>query len=319
MTLTLSLIHEAHSAIKDHIIKTPLEYSGALSKILKTDVYLKLEFLQKTGSFKYRGALFSLTTLKNQGVCTVSTCSAGNHGKGIAKAAKELNMTARIFVPNSVDDAKYQGMIEYGAQVSKSPYPGYDATEVWARQQAALEGLPFISAFNDYTVMAGNGGTLALEILESLEDVGSLVFPVGGGGLGAGLCYYMKETNPTITLIGCQHEDSAGLALSLKHGQAITELEPITTVAGGLEGGVGDRCFDTMKTRINSVSLASEQDIIGAWRWILHNHQYLIEPTAAVTLACLLNGTTKNIQGPAVIVLSGRNVSYQTIKKLIGD
>lgn len=319
MTLTLSHIHKAHTAIKNHIIRTPIEYSGALSKILNTDVYLKLEFLQKTGSFKYRGALFSLMTLKNQGINIVSTCSAGNHGKGIAKAAKELNMTARIFVPSSVDEAKYQGMIECGASVTKSPYPGYDATDAWSRQQAAREGLPFISAFNDYDVMAGNGGTLALETLESLPDVGSLIFPVGGGGLGAGLCFYMKEIKPTTTLIGCQHQNSAGLSLSLKCDRAITELDPITTVAGGLEGGIGDRCFDILKTRINTVTLASEQDIIDAWRWMLYHHQYLIEPTAAVTLACILNGSTKNIQGPAVVILSGRNVSYQTIQKLIGD
>lgn len=317
MTLTLSYIHKAHTAIKNHIIRTPLEYSGSLSKTLNTEVYLKLEFLQKTGSFKYRGALFSLMNLKNQGIKRVSTCSAGNHGKGIAKAAQELNMMASIFVPNSVDEAKYQGMIEYGAKVTKSPYPGYDATEAWSRQQADREGLPFISAFNDYDVIAGNGGTLALEILEYLPDIGSLIFPVGGGGLGAGLCFYMKESNPAATLIGCQHQNSAGLALSLKCDQAITSLDPIVTVAGGLEGGVGDRCFEILKTRINAVHLASEENITDAWRWMLHHHQYLIEPTSAVTLACLLNGATKNIQGPVVVVLSGRNVSYQTIQKLI--
>ncbi|MGN6670406.1 MAG: threonine ammonia-lyase [Candidatus Nucleicultricaceae bacterium] len=317
MALSESTILEAFDNIRDHIIKTPLEYSYALSKHLGVDVYLKLEFLQKTGSFKYRGALHSLITLKKQGIQSISTCSAGNHGKGVAYAAKELGMDALIFVPSTVDEAKYQGMLTLGAEVIKSPYPGYDQTEIWAREQAQLKRLPFLSAFNDDNVMAGNGGTLALEIMEELPAVKTLVFPVGGGGLGAGLSFYAQERYPDMTLIGCQHQDSAGLALSLEQNTPITQMPPITTVAGGLEGGVGDLCFDVLKNRITRVALVNEEEIIQGWLWCLHHHQYLIEPTSAVTLACALHDKLGALASPTVIILSGRNVGYTTIQSLI--
>lgn len=317
MTLSHTKIQKAHDNICNHIIKTPLEYSHTLSRHLGVDIYLKLEFLQKTGSFKYRGALHSLTELKKKGIQSVSTCSAGNHGKGVAYAARELKMDALIFVPSTVDDAKYQGMLTQGAHVIKSPYPGYDETEIWAREQSQLKELPFLSAFNDDDVMAGNGGTLALEIMDELPTLKALVFPVGGGGLGAGLSFCVREKHSDILLIGCQHQDSAGLALSLKHDRAITQMPTISTVAGGLEGGVGDRCFDILKNRINTICLAREEEIIEGWRWCLQQHQYLIEPTAAVTLACALHGKLGKLPSPTVLILSGRNVAYSTVKSLI--
>lgn len=319
MTLSLSLIQEAYENIKEKILRTPLEYSPYLSALLKCDVYLKLEFLQKTGSFKFRGALHSLIKLSQKGVRTMSTCSAGNHGKGVAKAAKDLHMRAIIFVPSSVDESKYQGMLDLGAEVIKSPYAGYDQTEQWARSEAAKNAWPFLSAFNDDDVMAGNGGTLALEIFEAFPDVKTLVFPVGGGGLAAGLSFYALEKNPAIHLIGCQHSDSPGLAHSLTKGTAVTELPAITTVAGGLEGGIGPLCFEILKDRIHSVALATEKEIIEAWRWILKHHHYLIEPSAAVTLACARSQKLPATPSPMVLILSGRNISYATIQSLIRD
>src|SRR5215467_10030848 len=165
--LSLGLVEQARACLAGRIRRTPLEESPALSKILGVPVRLKLESLQATGSFKVRGAIFRLSLLTDQEKRTgIATCSAGNHGKGVAYAARSLGLVPRIYVPSSVDESKYRAMVSLGAEVLRSEFPGYDETEQWALSEARREGRIWISAFDDPAVMAGNGGTLALEILE---------------------------------------------------------------------------------------------------------------------------------------------------------
>lgn len=310
MTLSVALIEKAAEAIHPHILKTPIVPSPPLSKLLGVPVYLKLEFLQHTGSFKLRGALFRLAQLPNQ---EVVTCSAGNHGKAVAYVAGER---ATIFVPRDVDQAKYQGMLDYGAKVVRSDFPGYDDTEELAKRYAEASQLPFISAFDDIEIMAGNGGTLALEVSEAIPEAKNVILPVGGGGLAAGFSYYMKERQPHCRIIGCQHRDSPALHLSLQLGSAVTKLPALETIAGGVEGGLGASCFEYLKSRIDQVALVTEDEIIQAFRWIMQQHGYLIEPTAAVTLAACLSGKIEKLTAPTVILLSGRNVSMNTLARL---
>jgi threonine dehydratase len=277
-------------------------------------VWLKLESMQLTGSFKIRGAMFRLSRLtpeeRRDGVVT---CSAGNHGKGVAYAARDLGILATICVPRSVDRAKLEGMLAMGADVRVSDFDGYDETEDWARGLAAGQSRTFISAFDDYAVMAANGGTLALEVMEDVPSARVIIVPVGGGGLAAGFAHAAAEA----TMIGCQHVLSPALRLSLDAGHAITKLPAVETLAAGVEGGIGAMTFDVLRPLVDRVALVSEDEILEGVRWMLAHHQYLIEPTAAVTVAACLTGRVGELSEPAVVVVSGRNVSAATVKKIL--
>jgi threonine dehydratase len=308
--LTHDLIQEAARFLRPKIRRTPIEPSPTLSKLLNVPVTLKLESLQLTGSFKIRGALFRLRNLAGH---SVVTCSAGNHGKAVAYAAKLTQVRATICVPRSVDRAKLEGMISQGADVRVSAFDGYDETEDWAKNLAATEKLPFISAFDDYEIMAANGGTTALEVLEDAPDAKTFILPVGGGGLSAGFAFSAQPA----TIIGCQLAASPALRLSLDAGHAITKLPAVDTLAGGIEGGIGALAFSVLGPLANRVALVEESEILEGVRWMLAHHQYLIEPTAAVTIAACLSGKIGKLEGPAVVLISGRNVSAETVKKIL--
>ena len=289
-----------------------------MSRALGAPVWLKLENLQETGSFKVRGALFALSRLSEAERRTgILTCSAGNHGKGVAWAARELGVRAVVCLPASVDPSKLRSIEELGAEARVSRFAGYDETEEWARGEARREALPFLSAFDDNFVIAANGGTLAREILEELPEARTFVVPVGGGGLSAGFSFVLKRSLPGARLIGCQHEGSPGLKLSLEAGRAITRLPAIETAAGGIEGGIGKLPFEVLKSGIDGVALASEEEILAAVAWVLDRHQYLIEPSSAVVVAACLSGKIAAQGMPVAAVLSGRNVSTARIAKIL--
>ena len=177
------LAKEAREFLRGKIRHTPVELSPELSEHLGADVWLKLEFLQITGSFKLRGALFKLA---RTAAPVVLTCSAGNHGKAVAYAAKQLGKRAIVCVPSSVDPVKRRGIEHFGAEIRISPFRGYDETEDWAMDQARVEHLPFISPFDDEEIIAANGGALADELLEDVPGLRTVVLAVGGGGQAAG-------------------------------------------------------------------------------------------------------------------------------------
>ncbi len=320
--LSSQLIAEAAEFLRGRIRRTPLEFSPGLSQILGAPVWLKLESMQLTGSFKIRGALFRVSKLtEEEKRLGVVTCSAGNHGKAVAYAAREAGIRATICVPRSVDRAKYEGMVALGADVQVSEFEGYDDTEEWARGIAADRGLTFLSPFDDYAVMAANGGTTAIECLEDAPSAVNFVVPVGGGGLAAGFAWYVKNTAKNIKtyakIIGSQHILSPALQMSLDAGHAITKLPAVETMAGGVEGGIGALAFGVLGPLIDGVALVSEGEILDGVRWMLEHHQYLIEPTAAVTVAACLTGKIGQLDGPAVVVISGRNVSADALKKIL--
>jgi len=272
----LQLIEQASRFLKGKVRKTPVEHSPALSKLLGVPVYLKLESLQITGSFKLRGAMFYLSTLSKEDKKNgIAACSAGNHGLGCAYAAKELGVPCTVFVPKNVDQAKYEKMLQLGATVRKSDFIGYDDTLAWAKKAASEEHLLLISAFDDEKIMAGNGGSLAAEVLEEVPDAVNFILPVGGGGLMGGFSYYMKAKKHETRMIACQHEQSPALKLSLESGKAVTEIPGIETAAGGIEGGLGEHCFEILKSRIDEVALTSEEEIKKGFCWMLENHQDL--------------------------------------------
>jgi threonine dehydratase len=318
MSLSLGLAEEARAFLGGRIRRTPAEPSGGLSEKLGVPVWLKLENLQVTGSFKVRGAFFKLSRLtKAERNAGIATCSAGNHGKGIAYAARAMSLVPTIYVPRTVDSAKHRAMVAMGAEVIVSEFDGYDDTEAWARGQIEKSGKVFVSAFDDEDVMAANGGSLALEVLEDVPDACGFVLPVGGGGLSAGFAYVARERFPEARIVGCQHEKSPALKLSLETGRAVTRLPAVETTAGGLEGGIGAKPFEILRTRVDRVALLSEEEIFEGVRWMLEAHQSLVEPSAAVTVAACLTGKAGSFETPVVVVLSGRNVSLETLRRIL--
>jgi len=316
--LDTKLIQEAAAFLAPRIRRTPIEPSPALSAILRVPVSFKLESLQLTGSFKIRGALFRISRLTADERRTgVLTCSAGNHGKAVAYAARGAGVRAVICVPRSIDRSKHDAMVELGADVRVSDFDGYDDTEAWAKQMALDERLAFLSAFDDYDIMAGNGGTLALEVLEDAPDARTFIVPVGGAGLSAGFAFVAKQAHPDSIFIGCQHALSPALRLSLDAGRAITKLPAVDTLAAGVEGGIGALSFPLLAPFVDRVALVTEDEILEAVRWMLVHHQYLIEPTAAVALAACLSKKVGELSTPAVVVITGRNVSIETTRKIL--
>jgi threonine dehydratase len=228
-----------------------------------------------------------------------------------------MGISCTVFVPKGIDQAKYLKMLKLGAKVKESKFNGYDDTLAWAEEEAIKNQWHLISAFDDERIMAGNGGSLAVEVLEELPDTQNVIVPVGGGGLSAGIAYYMKAKKPSSRIIGCQHIHSPALKLSMDCGQAVTKLPAIKTVAGGIEGGLGLKCFEILKHRITDVVLLSEEEIIQGFCWMLENHHYLIEPTSGVAIASCIFNKIPNLSGPTVVILTGRNVSYNTVRRLI--
>jgi threonine dehydratase len=319
MSLSIELIEEASRFLAGRVRKTPLEEAPALSERAGAPVFLKLECLQKTGSFKIRGALFALSRLTDaEKKAGIATCSGGNHGKAVAYAARALSLVPTITVPSSVDEAKHRAMVALGANVIVSRFPGYDDTEVWAMEEAARAGRVWISAFDDDAIMAGNGGSLAAEVLEELPEARSFVMPVGGGGMAAGASFDAKTRRPDTLVVGCNHELSPALQLSLERGKAVTRLPAVATTAGGIEGGIGRKPFEILKTRIDRVALVSEADLFEAVRFVFDQHQYVIETSAAAGVAAVLTGRAGPLAGPAVVVLTGRNISRATFRRILG-
>jgi threonine dehydratase len=304
----IELIREAAEFLLGKVRRTPVEFSVGLSELMGVPVWLKLESLQLTGSFKIRGALFAISKLKGD----VITCSAGNHGKGVAYASRG----AIICVPRSVDRSKFDAMVAMGADVRVSEFDGYDETQDWAFEMAAKEGRYFLSAFDDDNVMAANGGTVAMEVLEDAPAAREFILPVGGGGLSAGFAVWAKHVLPDARIIGCQHVLSPALRMSLDAGHAITRLPAVETMAGGVEGGIGARTFPVLQPLVDGVALVSEGEILEGFRWMIAQHQYLIEPTAAVTIAACISGKIRCTE-PAVVVISGRNVSAENVERIM--
>lgn len=315
--LTLEEILEADEFIRPFIRKTPLEVSPKLAGKSNSVCYLKLENLQCTGSFKLRGALFALSRLLDKAERSVITSSAGNHGWALAWAGKKFGFRVRIVVPSSADEAKCSGMRALGAEVITNPTPGYDEAEKAARDMARSQGIPFISPYDDAPVMAGNGGTVAAEILSQLPDIDNILFPVGGGGLGAGITSYLRRTRPEVKLIACQHLESPALELSLQRGKAVTELPPVETIAGGIEGGIGVNTFAILKDNIDQVVLVTEDELKASIIWLIRHHQYLVEAAGAATLAACLYHPDLVPPGNSVLVLSGRNIDIKTLASLL--
>jgi threonine dehydratase len=311
--VTLHDVESAAERIKPYVVRTPMERSALLSELAHTDVWLKFECFQLTGSFKLRGAVNALQLLGERGARVV-TASAGNHGLGVARAAALLGAEATVVVPETASQAKVEALRHSGAELVQTGQT-YDDAEALGIQLARDRGLPFISAYNDAAVVAG-GGTIALEILEDLPNARTLVVPAGGGGLIGGVATAAHGVDPEIGIYGVQSEASPALHAALAAGQRVA-VEVKDSLADGLAGNIepGSITLELLTRHVREVPLVSEEAIAEAMRWLLIREHVLVEGSAAVGVAALFEWKL-NAEGPLVVILTGRNVASTVLSKL---
>ncbi len=287
-------------------------------------VWLALECLQVTGSFKVRGALVAMAdALESQGSRSFVAASAGNHGAGVAHAARVLGLSVTVVVPPSAPLAKRARMEACGATVRLSSSPHYDVAEREALQLASELGVPFLSPYDDLRVLSGNGASLAFEIARALGRTPEAVLaPLGGSGLVTGLASgfaHLEGEAPGARprVWGAQSEASPAFALSLERGSAVTELLTGETLAEGLEGGISEAAFARARAVVEGVFVAPEAQILEAMIWLYRALGLIVEGSAAVALAPVLPGIPDEIpEGDLVVVLTGRNVDPHRLRVL---
>lgn len=296
----------AASLLRGVIKRTPLVHSPALSARAGVEVHLKCEQLQRTGSFKIRGAYNVLATLPTEArVRGVVASSAGNHGLGIAHAAKALGIRARIFVPATAPRVKRDGIVALGAEVDASQ-PDYDAAHRGAEEYAREHDMTFVNPCSGDALLAGQG-TVGLEILEELPRAMTMVVPVGGGGLVGGIAALVRRVAPAIRIVGAQSARTNAMAASLAAGHRVDVAVP-PTLADGLAGQIDDEGFEIGRASLDEIQTVTEQEIAAAIAWLSHEHDLRVEGSGAVGVAALLHGRIQTLVSPVAVVLSGGNI-----------
>lgn len=307
----------AETRIRPYVRETPLEYSPYLSRLSQSDVYLKLENQQMTGSFKLRGAankLLSLTAHERKaGAVTAST---GNHGHAVAYLTDLLGIPGTIYLPKTTIAEKIDTLKMYQPEIR---FHGTDCleAETAARQAAAGSGQAFISPYNDPQVIAGQA-TVAIEMLRQADRIDTVLAPVGGGGLISGIAAWLKHTEQEIDVFGCQPEQSRVMYESLKAGQ-IVDMESLPTLSDGTAGGIeeGALTFDICRRHVDDIFLLAEAEIRDALKLILVKHHVLIEGAAALPVAALLQNARRWHGKKVVLVLSGSKISLDTLRTIV--
>ena len=291
--------------IRPLVTRTPLVRSDALSGMVGGDVYLKLENRQVTGSFKIRGALNVLATLpptaRERGVVA---SSAGNHGLGVAYAAKHFGVRATIFVPSTAPRVKRDGIAALGATLDTSQ-PHYDAAMDAAKAYAAEHGATFINPCLGEMLLAGQG-TVAMEILGELPNLASLIVNVGGGGLLGGCGSLVRAVAPQVRIAGAQSENTAAMSRSLAAGHLV-EIENVPTIAEGLAGQIDEEALDIGRHALDEIVTVAEDEIARTIGWLEQTHGERVEGAGACGVAAVWLRKLKDVPTPAAIVLSGGN------------
>ncbi|MGO9579246.1 MAG: threonine ammonia-lyase [Desulfobaccales bacterium] len=314
--MTLKEIEAARQRQAGVVLHTPLIYAHSLSRASGREVFLKLENLQTTGSFKLRGALNRLTLLKERGEGTrVVAASAGNHGQGVAFAAAHLNLPAAIVMPQGASISKQMATQDYGAEVILH---GRDLGEALKRaQELAAQGYTFIHPFDDPEVIAGQG-TLGLEIIEDLPGVDTVVLPVGGGGLAAGVSVAIKAHKPQVQLIGVQTAQVPSLPAALNAG-APTPVPSRPTLADGINvPQVGAHPFPLLARHLSDVVLVTEPEIVLALLLLLEGKKVLAEGAGAAAAAAFLGPlAARDLGRRVVLVVSGGNIDIPLLERVV--
>ena len=318
LPVTMADIEQAARRIDGRILRTPFVPSASLAERCGVPVGLKLEHHQTTGSFKLRGATNAVLSLspgeRARGVVAAST---GNHGRALAYAAKVEGSVATICMSRLVPENKVSEIRRLGADV-RITGRSQDEAQIEVERLVAEEGLVMVPPFDNRAVVAGQG-TLGLEIAEAMPDVSTVLVPLSGGGLAAGVAAAVKGRVPKARVIGLTMQRGAAMKASLVAGRPI-EVEEVASLADSLGGGIGlDNAvtFQMCRTLLDDVILLSEAEIAAGMRHAYAEEREVIEGAAAVGIAALLSGRLGRLDGPVAIVLSGRNVDMGLHKRVL--
>ena len=302
---------------KNYIRKTPLDHSPSLSELINGEVYLKLENVQKTGSFKFRAAISKITSLnsdqRNKGVVTAST---GNHGAAVSLAMKILDVNGKIVVPKNIARNKLENIKKLGGIVE---FYGKDCIESEFRTQEISKesGSAYISPYNDPDIVAGQG-TIAVELDNQLNNIDEVIVSVGGGGLISGIGGYLKQVQPKVQMVACSPKNSCVMYESLNAGR-ILDLPSKQTLSDSTAGGVeeGSITFDICKEIIDNFVLVTEKDIASGIRTAINDDHQLIEGSAGAAIAALFKRKKTLIGKRVVIIICGGNINSTTLHKVL--
>ncbi len=307
--VTLREIRAAGERIRTHVHRTPLIYSSSFSSMTGAEVFLKVENLQKTGSFKVRGAFNKVSRVSGT---RVSAASMGNHAQGVAFAAARCGKHATIVMPVTAPIVKQEATRGYGADVVLRGESFADALEY----ALSLRDHAFIHAFDDEEIIAGQG-TVGVEILDELPDADCVFVPVGGGGLIAGVAAAAKELSPKARVIGVQTRSAAAGYWSFRD-KKLTEIAPEATIADGIAvGRMGDRPFEAVQRYVDDMVVVDEESIAMSILLFLERKKLVVEGAGAVPLAALLSDRERYRGSRVVLVVSGGNIDFTLIDRII--
>jgi threonine dehydratase len=319
LDVTLHDIYRARQRIAAVATRTPVIHSPLLTERVGASVYLKAESLQKTGSFKIRGATNKMLGLtveeKARGVITVSS---GNHGRAVAYVAHQLGIAAVICMSTRVPGNKLDAIKRLGAEVVVHG-DSYEDAEIHALQLQEERGLTMIDPFDDPLVIAGQG-TVGLELLEDLPEIDTAIVPLSGGGLIAGIALACKSASPSIRVIGVTMDRAPVMVHSLRAGTPI-QMEEEDTIADALVGNIGvsnKYTFRMVQKYVDDTILVSDEEIAAAMAFALEQHHLVVEGGGAVGIAALLHQRATGLGHNIAVVVSGSNVSLPLLLKVAG-
>lgn len=307
---------KARERIRDYVYDTPLIRLDYISEALGTSVYAKMENMQRTNSFKIRGALNKVRKLSREELQRgLVTASSGNHGKAIATCAKMLGIPAKIVLPDTSTETKRQLIKDLGAEIVISTVE--KRFEV-AKEISEKEGMTFIHPFDDLDVSEGQG-TIAVEILNKMDHL-KMIVPIGGGGLISGIATYTKGVTRWAEVIGAEPENVARYTASLKEGKPIDVERGETLADGLLSVKPGDDVFPIVRDLVDHVVTCQDKYIKKALDLLYNKEKLIVEPSSAIGLGAILEGKIKyNDRDKLVLIITGGNVEGKAIEKIINS
>lgn len=314
--ISLQDIEAARDMLQGIVRKTPVKRSTTLSDLTESDFHLKLENFQRTGSFKVRGAMWKVHNLTDDEKANgVVAASAGNHAQGVAYAATRAGVESHIFMPEDAPLAKVRATKGYGAKVhlvGQDYQEAYEAAVAFQKEHGAT----FVHAFEDPFIMAGQG-TLGLEIHEDLPDLDTVLVPIGGGGLIAGVATALKALNPKIRIVGVQAEGASTVADSLQKGKVVP-IDEVHTIADGIAcRKLGDMTFDCIQRLVDDVVTVEESEIAAAILFLLERSKTTVEGAGAVALAAAMHHKVDLRGQKACAIVSGGNIDITLLSRII--
>ncbi|XP_069750058.1 serine racemase-like isoform X2 [Narcine bancroftii] len=320
--ISLASVKRAQSVIGDLVHRTPILTNSTLDKWAQRQIFLKCELFQKTGSFKFRGALNAVSGLCERGQeglkpQVVVTHSSGNHGQALALAARLQGVSSYVVVPRTAPACKREAMLEYGARIVDCEPNDQSRVETAYRTIAETQGI-LVHPNQDPLVIAGQG-TIGLEILQQVPDVQAVVAPVGGGGLISGIAVAIKTQRPEVKIYAAEPENADDCYWSKRSGRLTPNASPPVTLADAVKTSIGANTWPIIRDLVDDVFTVSEEEIQNATRLIWERAKLVIEPTAGLGVAAVLSQPFRDIPSSlrkVCVVLCGGNVDLDSLQWL---